>query len=286
MSDGRFVLRLKKDVWNKQIGIQCDSENDKTEKPSLNRKRSIPQNVPTSDNCGPHLKRNSRRNSFSTDNVGSSYLEKWLFTEKVLTNFQSVLSLIPLEIMSSSVQYTEEESSLSAIGVLTYGRLLKHIADLHVESIQRLMRPVLQKLMQHPRNVNIFNQPVDHVGLGIPDYLVKIPIPMDLGTVKSRLLRGEYSNVETCATDITLVFQNAITYNPPTHVVHQIALIMKEEFEAEMELVRERCSKEVCEYLFLISRPYKQTCLFSFLAHTHSHTRSLLPYVLLYLYLI
>eukprot|EP00607_Mallomonas_marina_P005877 CAMPEP_0182439702 /NCGR_PEP_ID=MMETSP1167-20130531/86595_1 /TAXON_ID=2988 /ORGANISM="Mallomonas Sp, Strain CCMP3275" /LENGTH=1396 /DNA_ID=CAMNT_0024633453 /DNA_START=440 /DNA_END=4630 /DNA_ORIENTATION=- len=146
--------------------------------------------------------------------------------------------------MSSSVQYTEEESSLSAIGVLTYGRLLKHIADLHVESIQRLMRPVLQKLMQHPRNVNIFNQPVDHVGLGIPDYLVKIPIPMDLGTVKSRLLRGEYSNVETCATDITLVFQNAITYNPPTHVVHQIALIMKEEFEAEMELVRERCSKE------------------------------------------
>jgi hypothetical protein len=68
-----------------------------------------------------------------------------------------------------------------------------------MEQNQKIMRPVLQKLMLHPHNGNLFNSPVNPSEMGILDYFDRIKSPMDLGTVKSKLLRGDYASLAACA---------------------------------------------------------------------------------------
>ena len=161
------------------------------------------------------------------------------------SNVHAFIANIPCHVRDEAVFSTKTEVNLTAIGSLSYAKLVRHLAELRIENIQRLLRPVVQKMIQHPRNINIFNQPVDPAALNIPDYYVRIKQPMDFGTIKSRLLRGEYGNVDACAADIRLVFQNATFYNPPSHLIHQIAKIMEDDFEIEMRALREKCSREV-----------------------------------------
>lgn len=260
MSDSKFIIRLNKVIWDRQLESHGNNTSDNT---IMDKKRSL-ETIPFSESCNLKCK----HLGINTCNICNSEtahhseielkafpqvmfrqipIESWMFTERILTNVHVMISKIPEHLQTAFVSCSIYESSLTALGVLSYSKLIKHIADLHVENVQKLMRPVIQKLMQHPRNPNIFNTPVDYVTLHIPDYILKIPRPMDLGTVKSRLLRGEYANVEVCASDIALVFQNAITYNPTSNPVHQIAQAMREEFDADMGIVRERFTKEVSD---------------------------------------
>jgi|LakMenEpi03Aug12_release.lakeMendotaPanAssembly.Ray.scaffolds.fasta_scaffold1111299_1 hypothetical protein len=59
----------------------------------------------------------------------------------------------------------------------------------------------------------IFNQPVDAEKLGIVDYHDIIKNPMDFLTIKEKLKRHEYNNIEQFISDIQLVFTNCIKYN-------------------------------------------------------------------------
>ena len=93
-----------------------------------------------------------------------------------------------------------------------YQKLLDHCVNLRIESFQRFILPLLQKLINHPRN-HYFNQPVDPVALGIPDYFERIEEPMDLGTVKQDLLAGNFQSLNGVINSIFLVFNNAMTYN-------------------------------------------------------------------------
>ncbi|XP_019414990.1 PREDICTED: transcription factor GTE10-like isoform X1 [Lupinus angustifolius] len=81
---------------------------------------------------------------------------------------------------------------------------------------------LLNRLMTHQYGW-VFNTPVDVVKLNIPDYFKVIKHPMDLGTVKSRITSGEYSNPMDFAADVRLTFSNAMTYNPPGNDVHIMA---------------------------------------------------------------
>jgi hypothetical protein len=58
-----------------------------------------------------------------------------------------------------------------------------------------------------------FLEPVDHVGLGLTDYMQVISQPMDLSTAAKKLERGQYMSPEDFSHDVRLVFQNAIAYN-------------------------------------------------------------------------
>lgn len=58
-----------------------------------------------------------------------------------------------------------------------------------------------------------FLEPVDHVGLGLTDYMQVISQPMDLSTAGKKLERNEYMSPEDFSHDVRLVFQNAIAYN-------------------------------------------------------------------------
>lgn len=89
---------------------------------------------------------------------------------------------------------------------------------------------LLNRLMSHQYGW-LFNEPVDVVKLNIPDYFNVIKHPMDLGTVKSSITSGKYSNPIDFADDVRLTFSNAMTYNPPGNDVHGIALALSKAFE-------------------------------------------------------
>ncbi|CAE6215726.1 unnamed protein product [Arabidopsis arenosa] len=98
---------------------------------------------------------------------------------------------------------------------------------------------LLRFLMEH-RVGWLFEEPVDPVKLEIPDYFSVIRKPMDLGTVKSKLLKNVYGNEDEFAADVRLTFSNAMLYNPPGNEVHTIAKEIKEIFEVRWKLLKKK----------------------------------------------
>ncbi|KAH8912605.1 Bromodomain-containing protein [Coniochaeta sp. PMI_546] len=62
------------------------------------------------------------------------------------------------------------------------------------------------------RLVGPFKEPVDPVQDGVPDYFDKVTKPMDLGTMKGKMDRGEYTNEEEFLNDMNQIFSNCYTY--------------------------------------------------------------------------
>jgi len=77
----------------------------------------------------------------------------------------------------------------------------------------------------------LFKDPVDPVALAIPDYFSIVKFPMDFTTIKAKLTSGAYAGLVDWATDVRLVFNNAIVYNGASHDVSLIAKKMLSWFE-------------------------------------------------------
>ncbi|KAG0619321.1 hypothetical protein M758_4G131100 [Ceratodon purpureus] len=70
------------------------------------------------------------------------------------------------------------------------------------------------KRVMKMKEADPFNKPVDPIKLGIPDYLEVIKKPMDLGTIRDRLEKGEvYNTVDDIFKDVALVWSNCRQYN-------------------------------------------------------------------------
>lgn len=128
---------------------------------------------------------------------------------------------------------------------MTYEQLAEHIISLRTEHIQKLARPVVLKFYTHPRNFNIFNEPVDPVLHNLPTYWDVIKQPMDLGTIKCRLNASFYENLSDCFDDVRLVFNNAILFNGPDSFVGKAAREMLTEFEADVAGLEDKNNKNV-----------------------------------------
>ncbi|MFQ6669320.1 hypothetical protein Gotur_034625 [Gossypium turneri] len=102
---------------------------------------------------------------------------------------------------------------------------------------------LLNALMKHPAGW-VFNQPVDPIALKIPDYFSIIKNPMDLGTIKSKLVKNAYLGIEEFVADIRLTFSNAMLYNPPSNNVHKMAQEMNEFFESRWKSLEEKWNQE------------------------------------------
>lgn len=98
---------------------------------------------------------------------------------------------------------------------------------------------LLNRLMVQP-HAWIFNKPVDIVAHKVPDYYDIIKHPMDLGTVKSKLLSNQYSTLMEFAADVRLTFKNAMTFNPPKHDVHVMAEMMSKYFEVRWKSIEKK----------------------------------------------
>lgn len=101
---------------------------------------------------------------------------------------------------------------------------------IELAEIMKMCRQVLTKLMMHKTSW-IFKTPVDAVALGLHDYHQIVKRPMDLGTVKSNFSKNLYSFPGDFATDVRLIFENAILYNPKGDEVHRIAEQLLDRFE-------------------------------------------------------
>eukprot|EP01090_Pellita_catalonica_P013379 TRINITY_DN314_c0_g2_i1.p1 TRINITY_DN314_c0_g2~~TRINITY_DN314_c0_g2_i1.p1 ORF type:complete len:466 (+),score=102.87 TRINITY_DN314_c0_g2_i1:207-1604(+) len=91
-------------------------------------------------------------------------------------------------------------------------------------------KTILAGLMRH-RLGWPFNQPVDANLLGIPDYHTIIKHPMDLGTINTKLSNGEYVDELDFATDVRLVWKNALLYNQPKSDIAGMTRTLMELFE-------------------------------------------------------
>ncbi|KAM7471497.1 hypothetical protein LguiA_009680 [Lonicera macranthoides] len=119
--------------------------------------------------------------------------------------------------------------------------LMKQALPLNASNatLTKQCQTLLNKLMQHQHSW-VFNTPVDVVKLKIPDYYDVIKHPMDLGTVKTKLSSGEYSNPLTFAADVRLTFSNAMTYNPPGHDVYMMAEMLGKYFETGWKQIEKK----------------------------------------------
>lgn len=86
---------------------------------------------------------------------------------------------------------------------------------------------------KHANHAWPFYTPVDVKTLGLHDYFKIIKEPMDLGTAKLKLDKGEYSSALTFARDIRLIFSNCYKYNPPDHDVVGMAKKLEVAFETK-----------------------------------------------------
>ena len=95
-------------------------------------------------------------------------------------------------------------------------------------------KDILAKLSKNKR-AWMFETPVDPMALGLRDYFKIVKKPMDLGTVGSKLEKGEYKNLDKSGkefhSDEMLTFDNALLYNPQGDDVWEAAASMKAAFE-------------------------------------------------------
>eukprot|EP01126_Amoeba_proteus_P010537 TRINITY_DN14118_c0_g3_i3.p1 TRINITY_DN14118_c0_g3~~TRINITY_DN14118_c0_g3_i3.p1 ORF type:complete len:275 (-),score=51.81 TRINITY_DN14118_c0_g3_i3:438-1175(-) len=75
-------------------------------------------------------------------------------------------------------------------------------------------RQILRDLMKHEYS-RVFNKPVDVDKYNLTDYNEIIKHPMDLGTIDKRLKNRHYLSIHDFYKDVKLVWDNAMTYNPP-----------------------------------------------------------------------
>jgi len=84
------------------------------------------------------------------------------------------------------------------------------------------LQNVLKELMDLD-TLNFFSAPVDAKMLGLLDYHDIITNPMDLGTIKTRVDKGEYRTALSMQKDMELTFSNALLYNARGSAVHKKA---------------------------------------------------------------
>lgn len=123
---------------------------------------------------------------------------------------------------------------------LSKDQLKKYVEFLKARNIQIYYGPLLQMLMQHKDNHGIFNTPVDPDAQNLPTYYSIVTEPMDLGTIRDKLARGEYSTCRELLQDIRLTFQNAKKFNPPGHFISICASSLLKLVDTEVEKIRTR----------------------------------------------
>lgn len=76
-----------------------------------------------------------------------------------------------------------------------------------------------------------FMEPVDPVALNIPTYHSIVKQPMDLGTMRDKLERGEYEAAKDFKTDFGLIVKNCVKFNGEDHTVSVAAKELEKIFE-------------------------------------------------------
>ena len=177
-----------------------------------------------------------------------------LDVSEIDASLETKLSLETINQFLEKIPQTERNVPLASLEIPNVSTILRsmsfidisqHLRSLRTDYIVRFARPIVTKLMQHPKNMKVFNKPVDLKLL--PSYQQIVKYPIDLGTILSRLQMGShyYESLDACFRDVQRVFDNAMLFNPAQHVVHKLAADLKRELLADMQSCLDRCLKEV-----------------------------------------
>lgn len=77
-----------------------------------------------------------------------------------------------------------------------------------------------------------------------PGYFDVVSRPMDFFTIRNTVNAGDYGSWEELQDDLLLMFDNAMAYNGPETMYHQVALTMKDLAVKMVELGKEVRSVE------------------------------------------
>lgn len=108
---------------------------------------------------------------------------------------------------------------------------------------QKRLNQIIQQLIDSTDSTE-FRQPVDHVGLGLEDYLNIVKNPIDLSTVHKKLHSNKYRVVEECLDDLQMIWDNCKVYNAMGSWIWKLADKLERSFK-----------KYVKNYLPLVALP-------------------------------
>uniref|UniRef100_A0A915L5B2 histone acetyltransferase n=1 Tax=Romanomermis culicivorax TaxID=13658 RepID=A0A915L5B2_ROMCU len=104
------------------------------------------------------------------------------------------------------------------------------------EELVRALLSVWEKLYNTEESLP-FQDPVDPIKLQIPDYYDIIKNPMDLSTIKEKLMNGIYKDHWEFCNDVWLMFDNAWLYNRKSSRVYKYCTRLSEIFMEEIDPV-------------------------------------------------
>ena len=250
MEESSFVIKFSKSIWSKKRTATFEETSTSTTNDRKKLKNNKDENssavtiTPITAKSRPYDKITNTivlgRKKSSASSIDSLFK-----TNNFISYVSELLSRISSPNDASDKLVYESVDEATSLGIMSYNNIGKHLIVTRIEYIQRLLRPLVHRLMYNQRNAHVFNSPVDAIGLGIPEYFSKIKKPMDFGTIRRNLLSGLYRDVTSCVNDVLLVFKNAVTFNQPTHSVHKLAKEMKNDFEIDIKNLEEKCTKDV-----------------------------------------
>ncbi|XBI83457.1 hypothetical protein VPH35_091959 [Triticum aestivum] len=101
---------------------------------------------------------------------------------------------------------------------------------------KKLLVFILDRL-QKKDTYGVFSEPVDDEEL--PDYRDIVKHPMDFSTVRKKLDKGAYANLEQFEDDVFLITSNAMSYNSPDTVYYRQARSIQEVAKKDFENLRQ-----------------------------------------------
>ncbi|XP_057829916.2 uncharacterized protein LOC131040965 isoform X1 [Cryptomeria japonica] len=100
---------------------------------------------------------------------------------------------------------------------------------------KKLVEFILDKL-QKKDTYGVFSEPVDPEEL--PDYREVIKHPMDFGTIRKKLAKGDYACLEEFEKDVSLICTNAMHYNASITIYYKQARAIQELAKKKFESIR------------------------------------------------
>ncbi|XP_010519522.1 PREDICTED: transcription factor GTE10 isoform X2 [Tarenaya hassleriana] len=119
------------------------------------------------------------------------------------------------------------------------GRSQSVSTSFSLAQVMKQCEALLKSLISHQYGWP-FHVPVDPVQLKIPDYFTIIKRPMDFGTIKTKLCKGEYSSPLDFVADVRLTLSNSMTYNPPGNEYHFMAQALSKYFETRWKSIEKK----------------------------------------------
>ena len=104
-----------------------------------------------------------------------------------------------------------------------------------------------------------FKTPVDAIKLNIPDYHTIVKNPMDLGTIKKRLVNRYYWDAQECQDDFKLIFGNCYLYNKPEFDIVAMCRELERAYDTKIETMSQYNELDVeMEKAFTVQKGFKR----------------------------